>query len=555
MFSNGVIKKCFSLFLLCLSCTFLFARGKQELVLAGSWVYDSLTAIALEEGRTDFSDEAPLSISEVLLLLDEADYDSLSESGKTEYDRIKDYCEHEVWSFKHGILSLALEPALNLEGYYKTNSDILWVYDRYSRPGLIVAPATFSCSDYFTMSTNLTLRENRSTMSRSTDYTNIPSQIGEVDANFPSTGYFSTGFMFNENTGANFRLGMGEQDVGRSLSGSIIWSRYFTGSSWANFEVYSPNIRYDMNVTEFNVDKYMYTHRMDVRFFKKVQFTAMESMLVNAPIELRFFNPWTIYHGTAAWRDYDEGYDSNNCAYMCFKASYVPVKYLRIYGLFAQDQWQTQYELTNWPDDTTPNGLGGQLGVESYIPLGKGRVHAWIEGYYADPFLYIKEDEAWSLDRSYRELVGVESSDTSKYWYEWVGSPFGPDTIACEVNAGYEVPNAWSVTLSYLFMARGELSGTKAFTLSSWPYPSQTAAAGSDEWTEAKRLQSLTTPSGTPEYVNRVAVRGTFRVTPYLSFALQPAFVHYTNYDNVEGENAFGFEAAFLTSIDFTRWF
>ena len=167
MFSNGVIKKCFSLFLLCLSCTFLFARGKQELVLAGSWVYDSLTAIALEEGRTDFSDEAPLSISEVLLLLDEADYDSLSESGKTEYDR-------------------------------------------YSRPGLIVAPATFSCSDYFTMSTNLTLRENRSTMSRGTDYTNIPSQIGEVDANFPSTGYFSTGFMFNENTGANFRLGMGE---------------------------------------------------------------------------------------------------------------------------------------------------------------------------------------------------------------------------------------------------------------------------------------------------------------------------------------------------------
>jgi len=56
-------------FLLSAGALYAAPRGKQELVPAGSWVYDALTAIALEEGRADFSDNAPLSINEILLYL------------------------------------------------------------------------------------------------------------------------------------------------------------------------------------------------------------------------------------------------------------------------------------------------------------------------------------------------------------------------------------------------------------------------------------------------------------------------------------------------------
>ncbi|MBR0123951.1 MAG: hypothetical protein IJM03_01230, partial [Treponema sp.] len=69
----------------------LHARGKQGLVNCGSWIYDAMTEIAMEEGRVDFSDQAPLSIAEIELYLSEADYDSLSEAGKKNYDRIVDY--------------------------------------------------------------------------------------------------------------------------------------------------------------------------------------------------------------------------------------------------------------------------------------------------------------------------------------------------------------------------------------------------------------------------------------------------------------------------------
>ncbi|MBR1536627.1 MAG: hypothetical protein IJ630_06800, partial [Treponema sp.] len=64
----------------CLS--FVFARGAQELLESGHWVYDSLTAISLEAKVLNFSGTAPLTIKQVQLYLDEIDYDSLSDVGR-----------------------------------------------------------------------------------------------------------------------------------------------------------------------------------------------------------------------------------------------------------------------------------------------------------------------------------------------------------------------------------------------------------------------------------------------------------------------------------------
>ena len=110
-------------FLLSAGALYAAPRGKQELVPAGSWVYDALTAIALEEGRADFSDNAPLSINEILLYLSEADYSSLSSSGKSLYDRIKAYAAEDPLSFEAGIFSLEADPVVNLEGCLLYTSD------------------------------------------------------------------------------------------------------------------------------------------------------------------------------------------------------------------------------------------------------------------------------------------------------------------------------------------------------------------------------------------------------------------------------------------------
>ena len=354
-------------------------------------------------------------------------------------------------------------------------------------------------------------------------------------------------------------MGLGEQSIGRSLMGSVILSEYFTGSSWANLEFFSPNLKYELSINEFNVDKYMYSHRIDVQFFNKIHFSAMEGILVNAPFELRFLNPWTIYHGMAPWLDYSKkAYEEAfTCAYMCFKLAYTPIKYLRLYGLFAQDQFQTAYEKENWPEDTTPNAMGFQVGVESFIPFVNGNFHIVAEGYYADPFLYIKENPNWSLVRTYRENMGDLTT-----FYEWIGSPFGPDTVAGELSIGYECFDKWNINLTYLFKAAGEYAKTNVFTTeldwgghdtvadnTKWAYPNA-STQGQDE---AKRRQSLISPSGTPEYLNMISLNGSYIFNNYLSLSVQGGFILAFNYNNIQNNFQCGPEFAASLKFDITK--
>ena len=91
-------------------------RGAQELVPAGSWVYDALTAVALESGIVQFTDCAPLTISEIKSYLYEIDYDSLSKGGKAQYDRINDYFNQSSKSLDSDFLSVGFSPSLNPTG-------------------------------------------------------------------------------------------------------------------------------------------------------------------------------------------------------------------------------------------------------------------------------------------------------------------------------------------------------------------------------------------------------------------------------------------------------
>lgn len=540
------------------------ARGAQELIESGSWVYDSLTAISLEAKILNFSGTAPLSVQQVRLILDEIDYDSLSESGRADYDRIVRYCDKKPLGLVFSdIVTLEAEPEFNIEGFYKTNSDIGWVWDRYERGHIIDVPVSITVSDYVTMKMDVYLSQNRGASLHNYNYTNVLYNADDFDINFPDTGYLSTGLMLTDKTGLKFSIGSGSHSVGRTLTGSMIWSDYLTGTGYSRIEIFSPNFRYEGGITQFNVDKYFYHHQMDVRLWKKFQITFLEGLLVYAPLELRYLNPWTVFHGFAAWREYDDKDDdpeSNTCDYFGINFQFTPVKNTRFYGLFAMTQYQTPYETSNYGDSPTPNGLGFQGGNETYVPYRSGRFHFALEGSYSQPYLYIKESPNWSMVRTYSENMGDKA-----IFYEWLGSPFGPDTISAELTFGYEVPDKWSLDFVYLYMARGEQSGTSVFdkmkdsdgsTLwggqkrhfdmtdedstykKDWAYPDK----GSQTDWEGKRDD--TTPTGTPEFVNRLSLRGTYRFNKHVKLSFQPSYVVILNHNHEHGETVCGFEIA-----------
>lgn len=547
-----------SLAFLLLPLSEVHPRGGQELVRSGHWIYDSLTAISLEAGVLNFSGTAPVTIKQIQLYLNEIDYDSLSEVGRYEYDRIQRYFAEELFSFKSDILSIGFEPEFNISGFYKTNNDIDWVYDRYQRKPMLDIPAVISCADYVTMSMDVILAQNKGASLRNSNYTNILYSADDFDINFPDTGYFSSGYMLTEKTGVGFQIGKGSRSIGRTLTGSMIWSDYLTGVSYASLELYSPAFKYTGGVSQFNVDKYLYHHQLDIRLFKKFQLSVIEGLLVNAPMELRYMNPWMIFHGIAAWREYEPAStdsESHTCDYLGINFQFTPVKYSRFYGTFAMTQFQTPYETSNYPDDSTPNGMGAQLGNETYVPCGKGRFHFALEGSWADPYLYIKESPNWSMVRTYSDNMGDKA-----IFYEWLGSPFGPDTISGEVKVGYEVPEKWSMDLIYLFMARGENSGVNVFKnlgwggqktefgsaddYKNWIYPHKSQ----DDW---KARRDSWSPSGTPEYVNRLSVKGTWRANSMISFTVQPSYVLIFNRNHTSGNTVHGFEFAAAMNLKF----
>lgn len=552
------------------SVFFAFARGEQELISAGHWIYDSADYVFMESGLVNFSDSAPITIQELKTYLNEVNVEKLSLSARAEIQKIYDYFSYNPIGLTSDLMNIGFEPSVNVSTFFKSSDEIDWVYDRYSRKPFIYSPVSISCQDIFTMKMDLLLGMNKNTSILSDTYTNVVLAADQIDINFPDEGYFSTGYKFSQKTGIGFQIGKGSRSIGKTLTGSMIWSEYMSGVSYAQIQAYSPDIKYTGVVSQLNVDKYMYTHLIEARFFKKFTFSALEGMLVNAPVELRFLNPFTIFHGMAPWREYDNtSYDSEShtSAYLGLKLQYIPIKNLKFYATYAMTQFQTFFETSNYPNDTTPNGRGGQIGGTYALPYKDGRFAFSLEGSYAEPYLYIKESPNWSLVKTY-----VENMGSKRYpFYEWVGSPFGPDTISAEAKIGYEVPQKWSLDLIYLFMARGEMSGTNVFTNmkngddyawgglftgndypNGWCYPDSskndsTGSAMGQE--EAKRRQRLVTPSGTPEFVNRISLKTSYAFNSQLDCTFQSSYVFIFNYGHESGVFKSSLEIAFACSI------
>lgn len=548
-----------------------YGRSKQEVIPAGSWIFDSLARITMDCGRTDFVFYAPMTIEEIEFRLNEIDYDMLSPDASRHYDRVVEYFKYETpVSFGYDILKMQAELDVNLEGYYKTENDVDWVYDRYRQKPLVYMPLKIVLADYCAMSMDVRLGIVNGYKIKNDNYTNIPINPDGIDLNFPHDYYFAAGHRITDKTGFSLIFGTVGANFNRSLSGCISQSEYFTGATYADLSLYSPNFRYKMNLSQFNPDRYMYSHEIGMILGKKLQFTVKESLFVYAPMELRYMAPWNIFHGIAAWKDYEtrrEGGESNTCDFMSLKLDFTPVRNARLYGIFAMDQFQMPNE-TDDPEDATPRGFAFQAGTEVFIPAGEGAFHIWLEGTYTDPYMYIKASPNWSLVRYYQDLTGPMQDD---FYTEWYGTPWGPDTVGGEISFGYEKSGAWSLTVDYLLKACGRYSGDKVFRglewdwknrdkskngqdYHLWVYPSDDNDLATDSTgkiDDAKTRQKYKTPHGIIEYVNRVSLKGTLTPVENLSIMVQPSYTHIYNLGNKLGENKGGFEIAVSVSKKF----
>jgi hypothetical protein len=515
------------------------ALPAQKIVYPGDWLYEALAVLSQEQGIVFFSDSA-VTAGQIERILTEVNEETLSPGGKVLYDRIRAALQASPrLSLQLDALSVDADPALQPEFYFKTSAETNWIYNYYQRQPFFVLPVSLSIGPYITAEMVPFIGQNEYAATLHNNYFNIPHDTSQFDLHFPKRAYLSAGLPFGKASGVHFAMGIGDNFFGRTQTGSVILSDTLEKVNYARLSLFSPYIKYTVEVTQYGADKYQYMHYLQMRPHKTVSLSFIEGVMVNAPLELRYLNPLMIYHGYEAWKTYD---DYNNeedkvdptggsriGSYFGVKAEYQPVKHLRLYGLFAMTQFQLGIERRKWKEDLTPNALAFQWGSEVSLPLDQGYWLFGVEGVYTYPYMYVLYHKDWSFYKEYPEVEKITVRS-------WTGTPFGPDSIAGALWAGYHSFARWSWGFSFVFAAQGERSGTDIFD--------------TDNYRPSPEVYDVTRPlTGTPTYTSTFSVLGKWDPYEWLSFSLQPGYRIVNNAGHLAGRTEHGLEVILSSRI------
>lgn len=427
----------------------------------------------------------------------------------------------------------------------------------YGATPFLDLPLYLGWSDYFIIQTGITFAKSFWGMSSDSNFTNIFYNSSDMDFMWPRYSYGSAGKTF-EKWGVNASFGRNGLQIGKTLTGSVIYNSTFDTEGYFQLNLFSPRLKYNLDVVQVSTDKYLYMHHVEARpIFDWIKIGISEATLVQSGFEIKHLNPLMIMHSFGSWEDSDYVSDDEKniygeahiCQYMGVSLEFTPFKYSRLYMLYAQNEMQTFYELGSASANSIPDSLGFQVGFELNIPDSKG---GWwnsaIEGVYTTPFCYIKQGADWSLYATRNDM----QNNTSVPLCSWIGSPFGPDALGAQLKVGYVQPRKWSAEFNYLFVAHGtnsfgifnntiEIDGKKYYAY----YPSVLRKMGLITDEEAEDIARTYVLTGTVQFTNGITLKGTYNFSQNFSLDGRITYSFVINNKNKSGEFAQGLEGSF----------
>lgn len=427
-----------------------------QVIQTGHWIYDALYTLGMEQKLTGFYENSMLSVGELKFYFNEIDYDKLSESGKNLYSKAHDFLFENSSLYESKAFKFSANAILNPELYYKSNSQIPWSFRYCYDDNLVTVPLQFAFSNFITIETDPFFGKTNIATQRPENFCNIPYLDEDFEFLFPRFAYGNTGYVF-DGWGINFQIGKQGLQIGNTKNGSIFYNDTFETDQFIQMNLFSDVFKYSLDVVQINQGKNLYLHEIEARFFKQLKVFFIEGSMLNGAFELRFLNPLMVMHSMSAWNDYNVDYsdypygEDNFCAYFGGGFDWTPVKYTRIYCLYAQNELQTASERAAWYGSLYPNSLGLQFGAEVKIPsASKGYWNGFAEATYTSPYLYIKHTPKGTLYCSRQDNM------SSDYIKSWIGNPYGPDFFGIQTGFGYEKTGKWKVNFTYSFAEKGE---------------------------------------------------------------------------------------------------
>lgn len=557
-------KKLLSTFIILLISSFFAAHSQvlndAQLLKPGNWVYEAMQDLSTESRKAIFMDTQPISVGELKFYLSKINYESLSESGKALYSKVEKYLytSNSILYPNDSATKLYVNVKLTPEYYLRTNKEIPSTAGKYFESYPLEIPMMFGFSENVAFQLDYFYGKNRDGYLSLDTFTNIPLSEGN-DFEYPRWAYGNVGNNFS-NWGFSASFGKEGFTIGNSKLGSVIYNSTFETDFYSVLSAYSENVKYNLIVSQVDSTRFLYLHNFNMNLLPNLKFSMTEGCLKDGGFQLRYLNPTMIVHSFYSASDYPNypeyqnisGDFSGHCSYMGVTLEYQPVKNLRIYAIYAQNELQAGGELDSDYGKSKPDGIGLQTGIDYIIPhKNENYFKINVESVYNTPFLYLKQTPSMSLIK-YENVF----SEETKY-VNYIGSPFGSDVFALNLSLDYKKPQKWSAGFTNLLTIKGEINENKILNTYKYGipfyYPSvifKSDYATAEEKEAALVLGRQKRLTGTLQYRNDTSLSFEYFFSDKLKVATEGTYSFIINNKNVQGDFKQGFELKLAVSYN-----
>ncbi|MDR1317680.1 MAG: capsule assembly Wzi family protein [Spirochaetales bacterium] len=525
----------------------------QRIVISDSGVYEALSSLYLEQGKTLVSRTFPYTREELRQSLRRLDFADLHEAGKSAYREIEKFLEDEPLYEEDGGLRFYPSIRFNAEGYlHSDRGNSEWVYDGRDRQPFFGFFTDIVVAGRLDLYIDITAQKDLfQTGGDKDNHTSLMTSPYQFDLSFPYRGGASFG-------GKHWNLWLGRDKLnwGNGRTGNLMLSDadlYHEGAkfsasykrfkftwlvlgleSWTDPEVFGteawdytggfkkpysyPDYFFkdenDVPIphTDDNQDgvpdsierfKLFMAHRFEVLPFDSLRIALNESVIYGGKYpDLRIFNPMLVYHNFYL--------KDNMNSMMSLELDYVPLPGVLLYGQFAMDQLSTSFEQDVYGRDIEPNAVGYMAGLEYRRAAGSGYISAGYEYVQTSPWLYIREHPLVSYLSTRRIHSEARKDVLGDHNYFYLNTPlgyvYGSDVIINSFMVSYTAAFRWALYAEYRLMYIGENGINSAFnTDSAW---------------------DKKTPSGDFEVKYYVSLGGWYRFTAGISAFAEASVMH-----------------------------
>jgi hypothetical protein len=380
----------------------------------------------------------------VLSILDEIDPAGLSAPALEAYDRIVEALKPRLLASDGALgVSAALTAAPTVR--VRTNTDLPFTREYAETPPFLSLPAALFFSDMIQLT--LDPMATRDPVFYNTagfwGEHNIPYEDKHFDMNMPLRSFIAAGSPW-----WNFQFGRDKLSFGAGHTGNMAVSATPDYYDFARLSLFSPNLKYSLLISQMplvtesllapgtadpgdtalegTTQRYLYLHRLDMRFFGKFSLGVGEGLMVgNSPPEPRFLSPLVIFHSFFAWRDYEKwGRGDMVGSLLSLDLEWALLPSLTFYGQGVMNEFALPSEQVHI-DTLSPRGLGFLAGLEYAGVFGKWRALFYGEFVYTDPYLYTLSSPFASFIWMRRLMDMGEKAPR----FRWIGHPAGRDAL------------------------------------------------------------------------------------------------------------------------------